>query len=45
MKKTKENRDNGEKCDFQSVKNDPQGSYTGTPENPDEMPVQDVDDL
>lgn len=25
--------------------NDPQGSYTGKPENPDEVPVQDADDL
>ena len=24
---------------------DPDGSYTGTPENPHEQPVQDVDDL
>ena len=24
---------------------DPQGSWTGVPENPDEKPVQDVDDL
>jgi hypothetical protein len=24
---------------------DPQGSYTGVPENPNETPVQDVDDL
>lgn len=24
---------------------DPQGSYTGVPENPEEEPVQDADDL
>jgi hypothetical protein len=24
---------------------DPDGSYTGTPENPKEQPVQDADDL
>lgn len=24
---------------------DPQGSYTGVPENPEEKPVQDADDL
>lgn len=24
---------------------DPMGSYTGTPENPEEIPVQDADDL
>ena len=26
-------------------KTDPLGSYTGMPENPDEKPVQDADDL
>lgn len=30
---------------WQSAKTDPQGSYTGTPADPDEVPVQDVDDL
>lgn len=30
---------------FQSVKTDPQGSYTGVPAVPDETPVQDADDL
>lgn len=25
--------------------NDPQGSYTGVPQNPTEKPVQDADDL
>ena len=29
---------------FQS-KNDPLGAYTGVPENPNETPVQDADDL
>ncbi len=28
-----------------AIKSDVQGSYTGVPENPQEMPVQDVDDL
>lgn len=27
------------------AKDDPQGSYTGKPQNPDEKPVQDADDL
>ena len=30
---------------WQSAKTDPQGSYTGTPADPDEVPVQDADDL
>lgn len=28
-----------------SLKTDPQGSYTGTPKQPLEVPVQDADDL
>lgn len=28
-----------------SLKSDPQGSYTGRPKNPFEVPVQDQDDL
>ncbi len=28
-----------------STKTDPQGMYTGVPENPYEQPVQDADDL
>ena len=28
-----------------AVKTDPQGSYTGVPEDPTEKPVQDADDL
>lgn len=28
-----------------AIKSDVQGSYTGVPEDPHEMPVQDVDDL
>ena len=30
---------------FHRPKTDPQGSYSGVPENPGEKPVQDVDDL
>ena len=30
---------------WQSAKTDPQGSWTGTPADPDEIPVQDADDL
>ena len=30
---------------FHRPKTDPQGSYTGVPENPKEQPVQDADDL
>lgn len=30
---------------WQSAKTDPQGSYTGTPADPWEVPVQDADDL
>ncbi len=30
---------------WQSAKTDPQGSYTGCPADPFEVPVQDVDDL
>ena len=30
---------------FQSNPTDPQGSYTGVPENIRELPVQDADDL
>lgn len=28
-----------------SVRTDPQGMYTGVPEDPNEKPVQDADDL
>ena len=28
-----------------SIRTDPQGSYTGRPETPEELPVQDADDL
>ncbi len=31
--------------DFQSVKTDPQGSWTGVPDDPHDVPVQDADDL
>ena len=27
------------------INTDPLGSWTGTPDNPEELPVQDVDDL
>lgn len=30
---------------WQSAKTDPQGSWTGTPADPRETPVQDADDL
>ena len=30
---------------WQSAKTDPQGSWTGTPADPDEVPVQDADGL
>lgn len=40
-KKVKSVKATGEKV----IKSDVQGSYTGVPENPYEMPVQDVDDL
>ena len=30
---------------WQSAKTDPQGSWTGQPLDPEEIPVQDVDDL
>ena len=30
---------------WQSAGTDPQGSYTGTPADPYEVPVQDADDL
>lgn len=30
---------------LQSAKTDPQGSWTGTPADPYEVPVQDADDL
>ena len=29
----------------ENIKTDPAGSYTGRPENPYEIPVQDADDL
>lgn len=30
---------------WQSARTDPQGSYTGTPADPCDVPVQDADDL
>ncbi len=41
----KNNKRSQENSGFQSVKTDPQGSYTGVPAVPDETPVQDADDL
>lgn len=42
----KKKRANQEKQDtFHRPMTDPQGSYTGVPEDPEEKPVQDVDDL
>ena len=32
-------------CDKQAKKTDPNGSWTGCPENRNEIPVQDADDL
>ena len=32
-------------ADFESPKYDPDGSYTGTPKDEREVPVQDADDL
>ncbi len=32
-------------CDKKDKKSDPNGSYTGQPENRNEVPVQDADDL
>ncbi len=53
MKKKQNRRPNSTKpmeqaqtmTDFSSDKADPQGSYTGCPADPYEMPVQDADDL
>ena len=41
--KRKEGRDSWATED--SVNTDPLGMYTGVPSNPNEMPVQDADDL
>ncbi len=41
MKKKNQIKDDS----FYRPKTDPQGSYTGVPERPDEKPVQDADDL
>ena len=29
----------------QPIRTDPQGSYTGRPQDPDDKPIQDADDL
>ena len=42
MEKCKKNKEKEEKS---RIITDPDGSYTGTPENKNEQPVQDVDDL
>lgn len=34
-----------EMSQFTAAKTDPQGSWTGQPLDPEEIPVQDVDDL
>ena len=44
MKKKKESKIKTENP-FRRPMADPQGSYTGTPEQPEEEPVQDGDDL
>ena len=44
-KSTAENRTKNDTFSMQATKTDPQGSWTGVPENPDEKPVQDADDL
>ena len=41
----KKNTIKEEKQPFYRPKTDPQGSYTGVPEQAREMPVQDADDL
>lgn len=43
MKKKQESKK--EEKIFHRPITDPQGSYTGVPENPEEEPVQDADDL
>lgn len=45
MKRKKDKARSKEINHLQSVKTDPQGSYTGVPAVPDETPVQDADDL
>ena len=53
-KKSKKQRDENNKSDIykkvlydidSSIKTDPDGSWTGVPEDPYNKPVQDVDDL
>ena len=34
-----------QKKDKEKIQTDPFGSYTGRPQDPDEKPVQDADDL
>ncbi len=49
LKKKKKNNPVAEKvkefCPMQNCATDPNGSYTGVPENPCDVPVQDADDL
>ena len=36
---------NSENQETEVIHTDPMGSYTGRPDDPDEVPVQDADDL
>lgn len=50
MKRNNKNSNNSSKVkkvieEMQSKMTDPNGSYTGVPENPYEKPTQDADDL
>ncbi len=38
-------KEKDKKREKETIITDPLGSWTGTPENPNEEPVQDVDDL
>lgn len=44
-KNTAENRAENGTFSMKAAKTDPQGSWTGVPENAEEKPVQDADDL
>ena len=45
MKKSNDHNHEVTADTFRRVRTDPQGSYTGVPEEPGEAPVQDADDL
>jgi len=45
MKKRTQEIPRAAKNPMESAQTDPQGSYTGRPEDPAETPVQDADDL